>query len=101
MDSQTRYVLILEWTSWTESLYFGIFAFQEFYSTAQDVMSIHKHLLAAFNQNFRIELPFENTLEFDSEVYFSLFNLLFNAEMQMMIFYYHSNASTVTIKLFN
>lgn len=64
-------------------------------------MSIHKHLLEAFNQNFRIELPFENTLEFDSEVYFSLFNLLFNAEMQMMIFYYHSNASTVTIKLFN
>lgn len=64
-------------------------------------MSIHKHLLEAFNQNFRIELPFENTLEFDSEVYFRLFNLLFNAEMQMMIFYYHSNGSTVTIKLFN
>lgn len=64
-------------------------------------MSIHKHLLEAFNQNFRIELPFENTLEFDSEVFFRLFNLLFNAEMQMMIFYYHSNASTVTIKLFN
>lgn len=45
-------------------------AFQEMYRLAYEEWQ-QPQLVEEFNKNFHIELPFKNTLEFESQVYLS------------------------------